>query len=192
MQRSVLVLLFILAVSGVATAQPSAPPVSQPSVVLPSDLARVLKDYETAWTSRDAAALSKLLAEDGFVLPNGGAPVRGRAAIEKYYSRAGGPLALRVIAYAAEGRVGYIIGGYSGATGAPDTGKFTLTAVDPIPIKSSAAWASAFPNARLLLIKDAGHISHVEQPEIFFKAVETFLKGSFPAEAKKISAEARP
>lgn len=59
-------------------------------------------------------------------------------------------------------------------------------AADPIPVKSSEAWAKGFPNARLLLIKDAGHISHVEQPEIFFKAVETFLKGSFPADAKKI------
>ena len=58
---------------------------------------------------------------------------------------------------------------------------------DPIPIESSEAWAREFPNARLLLINDAGHISHVEQPEIFFPAVETFLAGSFPANAKKLS-----
>jgi proline iminopeptidase len=57
---------------------------------------------------------------------------------------------------------------------------------DPIPVRSSEAWASGFPNARLLLIKDAGHVSQVETPEIFFSAVETFLKGSFPAEAKVI------
>ena len=57
-------------------------------------------------------------------------------------------------------------------------------AADPIPVKSSEAWATGFPNARLLLIKDAGHVSHVETPEIFFSAVETFLKGNFPAEAK--------
>lgn len=59
-------------------------------------------------------------------------------------------------------------------------------AADPIPVESSEAWAQAMPNARLLLIKDAGHISHVEQPEIFFTAVETFLKGSFPADARKV------
>lgn len=59
-------------------------------------------------------------------------------------------------------------------------------AADPIPIESSEAWATGFPNAKLLLLKDSGHISHVEQPEIFFKAVETFLKGEFPTEAKKI------
>jgi proline iminopeptidase len=57
---------------------------------------------------------------------------------------------------------------------------------DPIPVEASEAWTTAMPNARLLLIKDAGHIPQIEQPEIFFKAVETFLKGSFPADAKKI------
>jgi proline iminopeptidase len=59
---------------------------------------------------------------------------------------------------------------------------------DPIPVESSEAWASAYSNARLLLIKDAGHISHVEQPEIFYKAVEIFLKGDFPADSKKVQA----
>jgi len=58
-------------------------------------------------------------------------------------------------------------------------------AADPIPIESSEAWARALPNARLLLIKGAGHIPQAEQPEIFFSAVETFLKGSFPANASK-------
>jgi proline iminopeptidase len=58
--------------------------------------------------------------------------------------------------------------------------------VDPIPVESSEAWAQGFPNARLLLIKDSGHISHVEQPEIFFKAVETFLRGNFPPDAKRV------
>jgi hypothetical protein len=42
----------------------------------------------------------------------------------------------------------------------------------------------------LLLIEKAGHLGHVETPEIFFPAVETFLKGSFPVEAKKL--EKRP
>lgn len=60
-------------------------------------------------------------------------------------------------------------------------------AADPIPVRSSEAWATNFPNARLLLIKNAGHVSQVETPEIFFSAVETFLKGSFPAHAKSVS-----
>jgi pimeloyl-ACP methyl ester carboxylesterase len=59
-------------------------------------------------------------------------------------------------------------------------------AADPIPIEASEAWASAMPNARLLVMKDAGHIPQVEQPEMFFKAIETFLKGEWVPEAKKV------
>lgn len=59
---------------------------------------------------------------------------------------------------------------------------------DVIPVKSSEAWAGAMPNARLLIIEKSGHMPQFEQPEIFFKAVETFLKGEFPADAKKIEA----
>ena len=50
---------------------PIAPPAIQPSVTLPPDLARVLTDYEKAWSAKDPAALARLFAEDGFVLPNG-------------------------------------------------------------------------------------------------------------------------
>ncbi len=57
---------------------------------------------------------------------------------------------------------------------------------DVIPVKASEAWAGAMPNARLFLIEKAGHMPQFEQPEIFFEAVENFLKGNFPAEAKKI------
>lgn len=87
----------------------------------------MLRDYEQAWSRKDAAALAQLFAEDGYVLPNGGVPVRGRAAIEKHYTGSGGPLFLRAFAYAASGNVGYILGGYSGQQGGPDGGKFTLT-----------------------------------------------------------------
>jgi ketosteroid isomerase-like protein len=118
-------LMMSLAITTAAGQQPA--PTAEPSVKLPADLARVLTDYEAAWQSRDAAALARLFAEDGFVLPNGGLPIRGRTAIQKYYSGAGGPLSLRALAFAAEGRVGYIIGGYGPAQGQPDSGKFTLT-----------------------------------------------------------------
>jgi proline iminopeptidase len=57
---------------------------------------------------------------------------------------------------------------------------------DVIPQRSSEFWAAGYPNARLLLIEKAGHLSHVERPDVFFPAVETFLKGGFPAEAKKV------
>lgn len=73
-----------------------------PSVELPTALARVLTDYESAWRAKDAAALAALFAEDGFVLSSGVPPVRGRAAIEKHYAGQGGPLSLRALAYATE------------------------------------------------------------------------------------------
>ena len=117
--------LLLLARAATGTDTAAEPP--QPSLKLPPELARVLSDYETAWSSRDAAALARLFAEDGFVLPGGGAPVRGRAAIERHYKGSGGPLALRAFAFATEGSVGYVLGGYAGKPGDPDDGKFTLT-----------------------------------------------------------------
>jgi len=127
-------LLLSAAVSG-AAAQPQQPqpqqpqpqPEPPPSVQLPSELARVLSDYEAAWQARDAAALARLFVEDGFVLPLGRPPVRGRAEIERHYTGKGGPLSLRAMAYATEGSVGYIIGAFAEKKGEPDIGKFTLT-----------------------------------------------------------------
>ena len=98
-----------------------------PSVTLPAPLARVLREYETAWQRKDARALAALFAEDGFVLSNGVPAVRGRAAIEEHYEGQGGPLSLRAFAYAVEESTGYVIGGFARREGEPDIGKFTLT-----------------------------------------------------------------
>ena len=57
---------------------------------------------------------------------------------------------------------------------------------DPIPVESSEAWARGFPNAHLLLLKGAGHVPQVEQPEVFFGAVEAFLKGAPVPGAKAV------
>jgi ketosteroid isomerase-like protein len=108
-----------------AMAQEQSKPL--PSVELPPALQRVLTDYERAWQAKDADALSRTFAEDGFVLSSNNPPIRGRENIRKFYANAGGGLSLRALAFASEGSVGYIIGGYSGAKGEPDTGKFTLT-----------------------------------------------------------------
>ena len=112
----------------VAGAAPSSPAeTTLPSVTLPPELARVLTGYEKAWAAKDAAALASLFAEDGFVLQRNKPPVRGRDGIANAYAGAGGPLALRALAYAAQGDVGYIIGAYAARAGEPDDGKFTLT-----------------------------------------------------------------
>ena len=109
------------------SAQSMAPAAQLPSIELPPELARVLRDYEKAWQSHDAAALAELFAEDGFVLASTQSPVRGRAAIRAAYSAAGGRLSLRAFAYATADSIGYIIGGFSSAAGNPDSGKFVLT-----------------------------------------------------------------
>lgn len=126
MRSTVFVFLTSLLAAGPSGAQ-SVQHAPQPTVTLPAPLARVLTDYETAWRSKNAAALAALFAEDGFVLSSGTPPVRGRAQIEKHYAGAGGPLALRALAFATEGSLGYIIGGFAKEKGQPDNGKFTLT-----------------------------------------------------------------
>ena len=97
------------------------------TVTLPAELERVLRDYEAAWSGRDAAALAALFTEDGFVMARGRMPVQGRARIEEHYRGSGGPLALRAFAYAMEGDVAWILGGYATLPGSPEMGKFTLT-----------------------------------------------------------------
>jgi len=115
-----------LGLAGASWAQAPGEP-QLPSVMLPTPLARVLTDYEAAWRNKDAAALAALFWEDGFVLSSGAPPVRGRGQIQKHYAGQGGPLALRALAFATEGSVGYIIGGFSRQVGEADIGKFTLT-----------------------------------------------------------------
>jgi pimeloyl-ACP methyl ester carboxylesterase len=41
-------------------------------------------------------------------------------------------------------------------------------------------WVEILPNARLFKISDSGHLPFVEQPEIFYPAVEQFLNGEWP------------
>lgn len=129
--KASLVLVSLLAMATFAWAQaPSdsaAAAMQPPSVQLPPELARVLTDYEAAWR-KGGAEVAKLFTEDGFVLAGGRPPVRGRTAIAGHYGSGGhGPLALRAFAYATEGSVGYILGGYATERGKPDLGKFTLT-----------------------------------------------------------------
>jgi ketosteroid isomerase-like protein len=129
--KTPLALVLLLAVTaGAQSPSPAAAPSPLPSITLPAPLARVLTDYEEAWGRKDAAALVALFAEDGFVLSSGAPPVRGRAAIQRHYTGQGGPLALRALAYAVDGKIGYVIGGFARAKGEPDIGKFMLTLVE--------------------------------------------------------------
>lgn len=123
-----LALLVLVPVIATAQAAPAPAAAPIPSVTLPPALDRVLRDYESAWQARDYVRLSTLFAEDGFILPNGNPPVRGRAGIAAHYQGQGGDLQLRALGYATADSVGYIIGayGYGPAAPVPDMGKFVL------------------------------------------------------------------
>jgi proline iminopeptidase len=51
---------------------------------------------------------------------------------------------------------------------------------DPSPISSQWAWASAVADGRLLVVPRAGHGPHIDRPDVYFKAVDTFLAGHWP------------
>ena len=57
---------------------------------------------------------------------------------------------------------------------------------DVVPQSGSEAWATSYPDARLLLMRRSGHMVHLEEPAIFFAAVEQFLSGRWPAEARDL------
>ena len=102
---------------------PQAPP-PLPSVTLPPELDRVLRDYEQHWKANNGAALSELFTEDGFINRNGW--IRGKEAIRLAYARSGGDLRLRAVGFATGDTVGYIVGGYRYGEATTDGGKFVL------------------------------------------------------------------
>ena len=55
---------------------------------------------------------------------------------------------------------------------------------DPIPLATAEEWAATLPNARLLTLPSVGHFPYLEAPDRFFAAIDTFLAGVWPAEAK--------
>lgn len=59
---------------------------------------------------------------------------------------------------------------------------------DSLPLEGSRVWVKILHNARLLFVREAGHLPFVEQPEIFYPAVDTFLKGEWPAAAEVFGA----
>lgn len=118
--------LALLTVAAPGARAQETPPPPLPSVTLPAEVERVLRDYERNWASGDEAALAALFTEDGFILQNGRPPVRGRANIQQAYANSQGALRLRALAYAVDDVVGYIIGAYGYGEGDADMGKFVL------------------------------------------------------------------
>lgn len=98
-----------------------------PSVDLPPELDRVLREYEQYWHAGNANALVALFTGDGFVARRGGW-IRGESALQTALQGTSSELRLRAVAYAADDRVGYIVGAYGYGTEAAisDRGMFIL------------------------------------------------------------------
>jgi pimeloyl-ACP methyl ester carboxylesterase len=45
-----------------------------------------------------------------------------------------------------------------------------------VPTAQSVKLAGELPDATLVIVKDAGHVPHEEQPAAFMQAVDEFLK----------------
>jgi proline iminopeptidase len=63
---------------------------------------------------------------------------------------------------------------------------------DHVPLASSIEWAGAVQHGVFFELRHSGHFPYLEQPEVFFGAVEEFLAGRWPAEAKSTSAGGLP
>jgi proline iminopeptidase len=59
------------------------------------------------------------------------------------------------------------------------------------PYGAGRDWALRLPNARLLTVDDAAHVPWIEEPEIVFSAIETFLGGQWPDGVEKVDSLAQ-
>ncbi|HEX8695227.1 MAG TPA: alpha/beta hydrolase [Longimicrobium sp.] len=55
---------------------------------------------------------------------------------------------------------------------------------DTAAVRAQRGWAAAVPDGRLLVVPGAGKGAHADRPEVFFPAVEEFLRGRWPAGAE--------
>ena len=54
---------------------------------------------------------------------------------------------------------------------------------DTLPMEGAREWTASIPNARILVVYEAGHLPFVERPEVFYPAIESFLNGEWPEKA---------
>lgn len=53
--------------------------------------------------------------------------------------------------------------------------------LDPAAAQAQRGWAAAVPDGRMLVIPGAGKGAHTDRPDLFFPAVDEFLRGRWPA-----------
>ncbi|HKV75855.1 MAG TPA: alpha/beta fold hydrolase [Gemmatimonadales bacterium] len=57
--------------------------------------------------------------------------------------------------------------------------------VDPLPFAGAEEWAATLPNARLVALPGVGHFPYLEAPAAVFSAIDTFLAGNWPPDARR-------
>lgn len=124
MTRPALLFAALVVMATSARGQDSSSFTPLQSITLPTELDRVLRDYERAWRAGDEKALAALFTQDG-VVPTRSGWVRGSSDIERAYREGSGPLSLRAIAFAVQDTVGYIVGTFGYGQG-EHRGKFVL------------------------------------------------------------------
>lgn len=126
---SALIAICVLLAHPLSAQEPSERPSVEPlpSIVLPAEIDRVLRDYERHWSSGNAEGLVSLFTPDGMIRRRGW--IQGHAALRKGLQGSEGDLRLRAVGFAVDGTVAYILGayGYGAETQPPDRGVFILT-----------------------------------------------------------------
>ena len=158
-----------------------------PSVTLPPELDRVLRDYEKHWRAGDENALAALFTSDGFVPSNTGF-VRGREAILGSYKDQQGELRLRAHAYAASDTVGYIVGAYRFGADSVDRGKYLLALRRP----RGGQWRIAVDIDQTNRSGPPAAPQAASEREAVRRAALDYLEGFYEGDSVKIVRSVRP
>lgn len=84
------------------------------------DAEALVERYLAAYNAQDPVALAALYAEDGLVLPPEGVPVRGRNAIQTYWTKSGRRgLTFEILQKDVCGEAGFFVGRYAARESSP-------------------------------------------------------------------------
>ena len=101
-----------------------------------SDAEALVRRYLAAYNAQDPVALAALYTEDGLLLPPNGGPLRGRDAIQNYWTKSGRRgLAFDILQKDVCGDAGFFVGRYQARE--TSDGEFQL-AHEPFALLSSA------------------------------------------------------
>ena len=60
---------------------------------------------------------------------------------------------------------------------------------DRVPLEGAKAWVEGYKDARLIILSPSGHFPFIEQEAAVLEAIETFLDGDWPQNAREIQSD---